>query len=419
MIDAPSPSVRRRAAAALFVGRAVYALNWYNIGAILPLVGAGLPASTSQLGLILGAYLVGVAAFQVPAGLAAGRWGARRVALGGLVAMGAFAALCALSPSWPWLALGRLATGAGAAFFFAPGLTLIAEYYPVEERAPIVGLYNGGFNAGAGIGIFSGALLGASIGWSATLAVGGLLLLGVAALAAAVLPRGQGRSRPPSGYSVARALGHVFRSRSLWAASLALAGLWAAIYIVAQNFVQYAGVAHAAWPTGAAALLAAVVVVAAAPGGIAGGWLAKIEPRHRALLAAFTGSAGVVVLSIAYLPLWAIGPLFAYLGFADGVAIATLYFVPSYMPETAGEHLALALGALNAIQVAIGGLLAIAFGYVAEIVGYPYAWAMTGAVTIALLPLLWLVDLGRGTSPGRAPSTEPRPPPSIGPTEGL
>ncbi|EQD70923.1 Major facilitator superfamily MFS-1, partial [mine drainage metagenome] len=137
------PLDRRNAAAALFIARVVYAFNWYNIGAVLPLIGVGLNASTSQLGLVLGIYLLGVGLFQIPGGMAALRWGARPVALAGLCVMGVFGALSALSPDWQILAAARFATGAGAAFFFAPGLSLVASYYPHEQRAPIIGLYNG------------------------------------------------------------------------------------------------------------------------------------------------------------------------------------------------------------------------------------------------------------------------------------
>ncbi len=361
---------------------------------MLPLIGVALSASTSQLGLVLGIYLLGVGLFQIPGGMAAIRWGARTVAIGGLLAMGIFGALSALSPDWQILAATRFATGAGAAFFFAPGLSLVASYYPHAQRAPIIGLYNGGFSLGGAIGLFGGALLGTAIGWQWTLGIGGFFLIGVAGFAAWVLPL-EPRARIVESYSeLVRAAGRVLRSRSLWAISLALAGLWASMYIIAQYFVQYGSEVHPEWGIGVAAAVAALVVVAAFPGGIAGGWWAKGSRRHRFLLVLFTATIGIVVAAIPFVPIYALGALFVYVGFADGVAVAVLYFIPTYMPDTGGEQLVLGIASLNTIQVFIGSGLAIAFGYLAEYAGYTLAWLFAGAVTIGFLPLLAYVYLG-------------------------
>ena len=346
------------------------------------------------MGLVLGIYLLGVGLFQIPGGMAALRWGARTVAIGGLLAMGIFGVLSAFSPNWQILAAARFATGAGAAFFFAPGLSLVASYYPHEQRAPIIGLYNGGFSLGGAIGLFGGALLGAAIGWQWTLGIGGLLLMAVAGFAALVLPL-EPRARIVESYAgLVRAVGRVLRSRSLWAISLALAGLWASMYIIAQYFVQYGAEVHPEWGIGLAAAVAAIVVVAAFPGGIAGGWWAKGSRSHRFLLVLFTATIGVVVAAIPFVPIYALAALFAYVGFADGIAVSVLYFIPTYMPDTGGEQLVLGIASLNTIQVFMGSGLAIAFGYLAEYGGYTLAWLFAGAVTIGFLPLLVYAYLG-------------------------
>ncbi len=372
----------------------VYAFNWYNIGAVLPLIGVGLDASTSQLGLVLGIYLLGVGLFQIPGGIAALRWGARPVAIAGLVVMGVFGALSALSPDWQILAAARFATGAGAAFFFAPGLSLVASYYPREQSAPIIGLYNGGFSLGGAIGLFGGALLGSVIGWQWTLGMGGLVLLGIAGFAAWILPLEPVRYIVSTFSELRDAASRVLRSRSLWAVSLALAGLWASMYIIAQYFVQYGAEVHSDWGVGITAAVASLVVVAAFPGGVAGGWLAKGSRRHRLLLAVCTGTTGLVIATVPFLPLYAVAVLFVYAGFADGVAVAVLYFIPTYMPDTSGEHLVLGIASLNTIQVFVGSGLAIAFGYLAEYEGYTWAWIFAGAITVGFLPLLLYAYLG-------------------------
>ncbi|MCI4362411.1 MAG: MFS transporter, partial [Thermoplasmata archaeon] len=120
-----TPGRRAVPSGALFVVRIVYAFNWYNIGAVLPLVATGLHASPTQLAIVLGAFLVGVGIFQVPAGLASVRWGARRVSLAGVALFSLASIATAFAPTWEILALVRFLGGVGAAFFFSPALSLI------------------------------------------------------------------------------------------------------------------------------------------------------------------------------------------------------------------------------------------------------------------------------------------------------
>jgi len=56
---------------------------------------------------------------------------------------------------------------------------------------------------------------------------------------------------------------------------------------------------------------------------------------------------------------------------------------------------------VNSIQVLLGSLAAVAFGYVAASsrLGFSVAWVMIGALTIGLLPLLVLVVPNRAGMP--------------------
>ena len=400
------PGQRYRPATALFVARVVYAFNWYNVGAVLPLIGSSLGATTAQLGLVLGLFLLGVGLFQVPAGLAAIRWDAKRVSLAGLAAMSVCCAVSALAPTWTWLALARFGAGVGAAFFFSPALSLIASYYPPGVRGPIVGLYNGGFSVGGAIGLFAGASAGTAFGWPVALGAGGLALGLLTAIAAWVLPpeSAPGARRPVSQVLATGRI--VLRSRSIWALSVGLTGFWAAIYIVAQYFVQFAHDVHPEWGIGTAAGLSALTVVISFPGGPVGGWLAERGWDRRWLIGILGLAIGVLVLGLPFTPLWALWPLFAVLGFVDGMVFAILYLIPAYLPESEGEGLALGVAVINSIQVIVGGALAIGFGFVAASRGYLIAWLITGALCLALLPLLILVRPNRALWRDRRPTAQ-------------
>ncbi|HUI38216.1 MAG TPA: MFS transporter [Thermoplasmata archaeon] len=407
-MTALAPGRRSAAVSALVAARIVYAFNWYNVGAVLPIIGSSLHASTPELGLVLGAFLVGVAIFQIPAGLASVRYGPRRVSLAGIALFGSAGIVSAFAPSWPWLALLRFVGGIGAAFFFSPALSLIAAYFPPARRGPIVGLYNGGFSLGGALGLFAGAALGVSEGWPAALGFGGAALLGATAVSWLVVPKApDGSGRTGSG-SVRLTGIAVIRSRSIWALSLALTGFWGAVYVVAQYFVDFAHTAHPEWGIGGAALLTATVVVMAFPGGPIGGWLAERGGDRRWLIGIAGFGASVLFFAIPFASFLELWPLFLVLGFLDGLVFAILYLIPTYLPETAGEGLALGVAVLNSVQVILGSAIAIAFGFIAGAYGYTDAWLFVGAISAGLVPLLW------GVAPSRA-RHEPVP---LGPREG-
>jgi MFS family permease len=401
------PRTRRHSvAAALFGARLVYAYNWYDIGAVLPRVQAGLGASVAELGIVLGAFLAGVALFQLPAGFAALRWGSGRCSIFGLVLMGAACLASGLASTVLLLALLRFVAGVGAAFFFAPGLALIADHYPAGERGPVIGLYNGAFSGGGAAGLFLGALAGATIGWPFALGVGGVALLATAGGLTIVL---QPNLRAPIVRPIRELWSRgvrVLRSRSLWALAFGLTGFWAAVYIVAQYLVQFAHDARPGWGLGTAAALAAAVVVISLPGGPIGGWLGERSRDPRVIMVVFAGTTGSIVFLVPFAPLWVLVPALLALGLCDGIVFAIQYLMPLGFAASMDEGLALGIGFINMVQVVVGSGITVLFAYLIAFAGYPTAWIMTGAVCLGTLPLLALVE--------RVPHAPGRPVPSPG-----
>jgi len=407
-VSDPASEDRAAAAGILVVGRVVYAFNWYNVGAVLPLLGKGLSASTNQLGIVLGSFLVGAAIFQVPAGFVAIRWGYRQTSLFALALMGTFSLASAFSPTWEWLAVFRFGAGAGAAFFFAPALGLVSSYYPVGSRGPVIGIYNAGFAIGSAIGLFAGALIGAAQGWPWALAYGGVGLLMVGAVATFVIPPLR-MVAPPESWTAAWRIGRpLLLSRNLWALALGLSGMWAAFYIVAQYFVQFAHTVHPDWSVALAAGLPTLLVIAEVFGGPIGGWFAERRADMRRILLLWgVASAGGIAL-IPFLPLAALWPLFVFLGFANGVLFAVQYLVPTYLLEVGGENAALAIGFVNSVQLAFGSLFAVVFAVIVSQAGYTVGWLCAGAILAGFLPLLLFLTVPRSggvrTPTGMAPA---------------
>ncbi len=382
---------------ALFAARTVYAFNWYNVGAVLPLVGVSLRANAAELGIVLGAFLAGVGLFQIPAGFADLRWGSRRTALGGLTLMGVAGVASAFSVQIYELAALRFLAGVGAAFFFSPALSLISSYFPPGRRGPVIGLYNGGFSLGGAIGLTAGASIGIGYGWPLALAVGGIGLLILVLVNHLVLPADPAFRRNFRANDLWQAAGRVLRSRPIWALSLALTGFWAAVYVATQYIVEYATSTHASWGVQSAATLAALALIMSLPGGPIGGWVGERGYDRRTILGLFGIAIGCLVLAVPFLGLLALAADFVALGLIEGAAFAVLYLIPSYLAETQGEGVALGIALMNSIQVLLGSAIAVTFGYVALLAGFTVAWLYAGGLALALLPLLRWVTPNRAT----------------------
>lgn len=109
-----------------------------------------------ELGWIFSAFLIGYAAFQVPAGWLAGRLGPRKVLTIGVVWWGVFTVLTALVSNWMGnvliiLILVRFALGAGEAVIYPAGNQFISRWIPVQERGKANGWIFAGVGAGAGL----------------------------------------------------------------------------------------------------------------------------------------------------------------------------------------------------------------------------------------------------------------------------
>lgn len=139
--------------------------------------------SDTQFGLLTGlAFALFYAGMGIPVAMIADRW--NRVRLIGVccIIWSGFTAACGITSNFWQLALTRFGVGAGEAGGTAPSLSIIADYYPRERRALVIGLFtcNGPF------GVFVGAAFG---GWAAS-TVGwrtAFLIMGIVGIIAALL----------------------------------------------------------------------------------------------------------------------------------------------------------------------------------------------------------------------------------------
>ncbi|WP_138965694.1 MFS transporter [Streptomyces sp. YIM 121038] len=151
--------------------------------------------SLGDLSWVLNAYNIVFAAFLMPFGRLADRWGRRRAFLAGLAVFTLASGVCALAGSVGVLVAARVVQAVGGAMLVPTSLALLLEVYPAARRAAAVAAYGATSAAAAGIGPSVGGVLISAQGWELVFVVN----LPLGALAGVLGWRVLHESREPRG----------------------------------------------------------------------------------------------------------------------------------------------------------------------------------------------------------------------------
>ena len=370
--------------ASVVASRLVYAISWFDISAAPLSIMKDFGVDQIALGALGSSFIAGVGLFQIPAGALAPRWGAKNTALLGLLIMALAGIGSGLAPSFSLLILSRFIVGLGAAFFFAPAIGIITPLFSSEEKGLVIGMYNGAFGIGAGIGLFGWKILDNSVGWRSGLMIAGIVTALLALENFVVIHRDVVANRVTRG-----SVRLVIKNKQLWFWGLGLLGFWGALFI-ASSFLDHYGETQLAMGGFEAALLAGSINFAAVPGGPIGGRLSD-HFRSRKPFMIIPGvifGIGIMATGFLQLPILWIVPI--GLGFIDGFIFASLYASPSQIPEIGSVYAPSAIGLINGIQIVGSFWMPLVFGFLAQNTGYTSAWIFLGITTLVLLPLVAL-----------------------------
>ena len=373
-----------------------------TLAAVLPLIGISLGVGAAALGVLLAAQLLGFAALTLPAGFLAGRIGNPRTFLLGLVLeAGAFLALF-LPVGYDLTAVLLFLSGSGYAITGVGLVALVGTVFPPGQRGPAIGVLLGSsLGLGGLVGLPAAAYLGVTYGYPVAFLTIGLLLVAVAAIDA-ILLMGFRDPAPPRATAERRGrAARVLRSRSLWAIGLSLSGFSAGSYVPVYFLGQYFHDVHPGWGIVTAAHVVTVGTFATLPGALVGGWLGDRGIDRRLIVGGCAVPLGVAIVGIPFYPLLAFWLVYAIVGAMFGVGVAVTYLIPTYLPESSGENLALATALVGGLELSVTGAWAFVFGFVVEARGYAWGWTLSGLLALGLLPLLFLVRPNRGTAANR------------------
>lgn len=379
----------------LVATRIIYAVNWYNVAAIFFLMGMEFGQTVGGLGILASSFYLGVACFQVPGGILAAKFGPKKTAVAGTLLCSSSSLLVGLSPTFFGIALLRFLVGAGMAFVFAPGVTLVAKYYKEREVGLGIGLYNSAFAIGGAVGIFGWAVLAEIIGWRSSLVASG----GVGIFTGASLLIAVPRDSIDSGFRVrAFELKRILFDSQLLVLSIAILGNGIAATLISSFMVYYLETVYleAAGVAGLVGSLVLLIPVVLSP--IGGRLYDKSRSAKRLLLAggvvngigvALAG-VGSVYAAVAATVTVGIG---AGIGFTVGFAAARDRGVSSVQYET------LVVAWANSVSLFAGFWSPLVFSSVASGFGYPLAW-FTGGLYTLLISFAALAVSGRMRSRG-------------------
>ncbi len=140
----------------LFVLSAVAYLDRTNISIAGIQIGREFGIDHAHLGWVFSAFLIGYAAFQIPGGVFARRFGPRRVLAFSVLWWGLFTALTALAPAdvrgaLLILVLVRFSLGAGEAIMYPAASQFVERWFPIDERGKANGIIFGGVGLGSAL----------------------------------------------------------------------------------------------------------------------------------------------------------------------------------------------------------------------------------------------------------------------------
>lgn len=367
--------------------RFTYAVNWYTTATpVLSLIAIQYAVPKAFSGLIVSIFFLAVGIFQLPAGALSSKFGARSIALNGLLLLSIASIATPFAPNFIVLLIFRFAAGMGAALFFSPAIGILSSFASKERRTGVIGLYNAAFSLGAGMALLAWPTLVSYTGWQAGVVIGGVMSLVTYIYSYFSIDMGKALDRPATGVSYSEISG-VLRNRQVWLIALGLVGIWG-VYNAVPQFMysyatQYLGMSSSSILPGA---LASIILFVGLIGGAISG------PLHRNIRNARFLLILIGVLFTLSLPLFMVKSLAtALLGsvaigilFTAGVTVT--YALPAHMASIGVKNIPLAVSLVNSIQVLGGFWVATLFGFVQFHYGYYWAFPAMMLISVLFMP---------------------------------
>jgi MFS family permease len=358
------------ALAALFV---VYIFNFVDrqiLATLLEPIKKEIGASDTQMGLLAG---LAFALFYTFLGIPLARWadrGSRVLLISlGMLVWSAMTAASSYARTFVQLALARIGVGVGEASFTPSAHSLIADYFPREQRATAMAIFTIGANVGTFLAQTGGGWVAHNIGWRpAFLMVGLPGLLIAAVFYRTVREPLRGRWDPPGTTEptvLREALAALASRRSFIFIALSAAlhgfssygsGTWTNVFLMRVHGLNVAQ---------AGAVLGTLTAVVAASGAYGAGRLTDRLGRRDARWYMWVPAlTSVIALPFVLLFLYIGDPVLAVIAYLPGQLLVSSWVGPTYAmtqsvapPNTRALAAAIVVFAINLVGMGLGPLV--------------------------------------------------------------
>ena len=141
-------------------------LPWYNFSAVSSYILVEFNLNTEDLGIILSSFQAGYVIMVIFTGWLADKVGRKKVVAWATLCTGVFSTLFAfMADNFTSILVLRLLTGLSAGAIYAPGIALLINWFPLNERGKAVGAYTGALTTAYAGGYFIAAPLAATFNW--------------------------------------------------------------------------------------------------------------------------------------------------------------------------------------------------------------------------------------------------------------
>ena len=171
-------SITNNRAYVLFILVLVYTFNFIDrqiIGILAVPIKADLGLTDTELGLMGGlAFALFYTGLGIPIAMLADRFSRTWIMTAALAIWSAMTAMSGLATNFWQLFAARLGVGVGEAGGVAPAYSLIADFFPPDQRARALSIYSFGIPIGSAIGIVFGGVIASMLDWRIAFFIVGL-----------------------------------------------------------------------------------------------------------------------------------------------------------------------------------------------------------------------------------------------------
>ncbi len=147
------PSNRWVVLAIVFLARTCVGFQFIAVAAQMPQLRAELHFDYSQIGILLGVFMIAGALLSLPSGMIANRLGDRRTIQIGLIALVAGGAILGSGETFHGALTGRIIGGFGAVFITVPAAKILTDWFVGKEMATAMSVLGVAWPVGIAVGM--------------------------------------------------------------------------------------------------------------------------------------------------------------------------------------------------------------------------------------------------------------------------